>query len=164
VRLEGFGKLKITPMREHNILGFVASWKCKFGYGLRHRIVGNAVTNVAEELDAPTCGKILQSSRYHIYSPPMTLHVTIYNYKDNCLEIRKLRKFAKIRRPIWKPLTLKAVSATGTPGRPLQYNIRISKCTSIWRPPLCLVVRVLGYTTEMYCDSCEVRNEFIYVM
>jgi hypothetical protein len=24
-----------------------------------------------------------------------------------------------------------------------------------------LVVRVLGYTTEMYCDSCEVRTEFI---
>jgi hypothetical protein len=27
-----------------------------------------------------------------------------------------------------------------------------------------LVVRVSGYTTEMYCDSCEVRTEFIYVM
>jgi hypothetical protein len=27
-----------------------------------------------------------------------------------------------------------------------------------------LVVRVLGYTTEMYCASCEVRTEFIYVM
>jgi hypothetical protein len=27
-----------------------------------------------------------------------------------------------------------------------------------------LVVRVTGYTTEMYCDSCEVRTEFIYVM
>jgi hypothetical protein len=27
-----------------------------------------------------------------------------------------------------------------------------------------LVVRVIGYTTEMYCDSCEVRTEFIYVM
>jgi hypothetical protein len=27
-----------------------------------------------------------------------------------------------------------------------------------------LVVRVPGYTTEMYCDSCEVRTEFIYVM
>jgi hypothetical protein len=26
-----------------------------------------------------------------------------------------------------------------------------------------LVVRVPGYTTEMYCDSCEVRTEFIYV-
>jgi hypothetical protein len=23
------------------------------------------------------------------------------------------------------------------------------------------VVRVPGYTTEMYCDSCEVRTEFI---
>jgi hypothetical protein len=27
-----------------------------------------------------------------------------------------------------------------------------------------LEVRVLGYTTEMYCVSCEVRTEFIYVM
>jgi hypothetical protein len=26
------------------------------------------------------------------------------------------------------------------------------------------VVRVPGYTTEMFCDSCEVRTEFIYVM
>jgi hypothetical protein len=28
---------------------------------------------------------------------------------------------------------------------------------------LCGLV-VPGYTTEMYCDSCEVRTEFIYVM
>jgi hypothetical protein len=27
-----------------------------------------------------------------------------------------------------------------------------------------LVIRVLGYITEMYCASCEVRTEFIYVM
>jgi hypothetical protein len=27
-----------------------------------------------------------------------------------------------------------------------------------------LVVRVPIYTTEMYCVSCEVRTEFIYVM
>jgi hypothetical protein len=27
-----------------------------------------------------------------------------------------------------------------------------------------LVVRVPGYTTEMFCVSCEVRTEFIYVM
>jgi hypothetical protein len=27
-----------------------------------------------------------------------------------------------------------------------------------------LVVRVPGYTTEMYCDSCEVRTEFIYML
>jgi hypothetical protein len=27
-----------------------------------------------------------------------------------------------------------------------------------------LVVRVPGYTMEMYCISCEVRTEFIYVM
>jgi hypothetical protein len=27
-----------------------------------------------------------------------------------------------------------------------------------------LVVRVLDYTTEMYCVSCDVRTEFMYVM
>jgi hypothetical protein len=27
-----------------------------------------------------------------------------------------------------------------------------------------LVVRVPGYRIEMYCASCEVRTEFIYVM
>jgi hypothetical protein len=27
-----------------------------------------------------------------------------------------------------------------------------------------VVVRVPGYTTEMYCVSCEVRTEFIYVL
>jgi hypothetical protein len=27
-----------------------------------------------------------------------------------------------------------------------------------------LVVRVPGYTMEMYCVSCELRTEFIYVM
>jgi hypothetical protein len=27
-----------------------------------------------------------------------------------------------------------------------------------------LVVRVPGYRAEMYCVSCEVRTEFIYVM
>jgi hypothetical protein len=27
-----------------------------------------------------------------------------------------------------------------------------------------LVVRVHGYTMEMYCVSCKVRTEFIYVM
>jgi hypothetical protein len=35
----------------------------------------------------------------------------------------------------------------------------------IERDRLCdLVVRVPGYTTEMYCAACEVRTEFIYVM
>jgi hypothetical protein len=34
-----------------------------------------------------------------------------------------------------------------------------------WKDRLCvLVVRVPGYVTEMYCASCEVRTEFIYVM
>jgi hypothetical protein len=26
-----------------------------------------------------------------------------------------------------------------------------------------LVVRVPGYRTEMYCVSCEIRTEFIYI-
>jgi hypothetical protein len=27
-----------------------------------------------------------------------------------------------------------------------------------------LAVRFPGYRTDMYCDSCEVRTEFIYLM
>jgi hypothetical protein len=27
-----------------------------------------------------------------------------------------------------------------------------------------IVVRIPGYKAEMYCASCEVRTEFIYVM
>jgi hypothetical protein len=27
-----------------------------------------------------------------------------------------------------------------------------------------LVVKVPGYTTKLYCASCEVRTEFMYVM
>jgi hypothetical protein len=35
----------------------------------------------------------------------------------------------------------------------------------VYSDRLCgLVVRVPGYTTEMYRASCEVRTEFIYVM
>jgi hypothetical protein len=42
----------------------------------------------------------------------------------------------------------------------------VSKATSISiNERLCaLVVRVPGYTTEMYCASCEERTEFIYAM
>jgi hypothetical protein len=38
----------------------------------------------------------------------------------------------------------------------LHTNIYFCKCG--------LVVRVLGYRTEMYCTSCEVRTGFTYVM
>jgi hypothetical protein len=38
-------------------------------------------------------------------------------------------------------------------------------CVPRWIYSACgLVARVPGYTTEMYCVSCEVRTEFIYVM
>jgi hypothetical protein len=50
-------------------------------------------------------------------------------------------------------------------------NVNAKRCKLLIRFPnyvpsdrLCgLVVRVPGYTTEMYCASCEVRTEFIYV-
>jgi hypothetical protein len=29
---------------------------------------------------------------------------------------------------------------------------------------LCGAVKITGYTTKMYCASCEVRTEFMYVM
>jgi hypothetical protein len=41
----------------------------------------------------------------------------------------------------------------------------VFKRNNVSHDRLCgLVVRVLGYTMEMYCASCEVRTEFIYVM
>jgi hypothetical protein len=44
-----------------------------------------------------------------------------------------------------------------------KYQIIICRNTS--KGSLCgLVVRVCGYRTEMYCVSCEVWTEFIYVM
>jgi hypothetical protein len=47
---------------------------------------------------------------------------------------------------------------------PVRYELNVYMLCRRNRPPLCLVVRVPGYTTEMYCVSCEVRTEFIYVM
>jgi hypothetical protein len=41
----------------------------------------------------------------------------------------------------------------------------ISEQWEVYGDRLCgLVVRVPGYTTVMYCVSCEVRTEFMYVM
>jgi hypothetical protein len=46
---------------------------------------------------------------------------------------------------------------------PVRYELNLYMQKKVDR--LCgLVVRVPGYTTEMYCSSCEVRPEFIYVM
>jgi hypothetical protein len=40
-----------------------------------------------------------------------------------------------------------------------------SDCIASSMDRLCgLVVRVPGYTTELYCVPCEVRTEFVYVM
>jgi hypothetical protein len=45
-----------------------------------------------------------------------------------------------------------------------EYNLN-SIQTNIGGDLICgLVVRVLGYRSEMYCVSCEVRTEFIYAM
>jgi hypothetical protein len=45
------------------------------------------------------------------------------------------------------------------------YDLRILHEAMDLSDRLCgLVLRVPGYTTEMYCASCEVRTEFIYVM
>jgi hypothetical protein len=51
--------------------------------------------------------------------------------------------------------------------RPLRMGNRglVFRLRSRYPDRLCgLVVRVPGYTTEMYCASCEVGTEFIYVM
>jgi hypothetical protein len=43
--------------------------------------------------------------------------------------------------------------------------VMLLKCIPEIIDHLCgLVVRVPGYTTEMYCASCEVRTKVIYVM
>jgi hypothetical protein len=47
--------------------------------------------------------------------------------------------------------------------RPGAKDIKMGSVISLDR--LCgLVVRVPGYRAEMYCVSCEVRTEFVYVM
>jgi hypothetical protein len=70
----------------------------------------------------------------------------------------------------WQRQTRRAVARTIN-SRVLP-NLVCSSCLTQWpsglrHQLLCLcglVVRVPGYTTEMYCVSCEVRTEFIYVM
>jgi hypothetical protein len=39
-----------------------------------------------------------------------------------------------------------------------------STVVAVVRPPLWSSGQSSGHTTEMYCVSCEVRTEFIYVM
>jgi hypothetical protein len=48
---------------------------------------------------------------------------------------------------------------------PVRYELNLCICyVEESRPSLCgLGVRVPSYTTEIYCASCEVRTEFIYV-
>jgi hypothetical protein len=48
---------------------------------------------------------------------------------------------------------------------PVRYELNLYMLCKKKVDRLCgLVVRVPGYITEMYCASCEVRTEFIYVM
>jgi hypothetical protein len=50
---------------------------------------------------------------------------------------------------------------------PVRYELNLYYVTSMYKKVdrRCgLVVRVPGYITEMYCASCEVRTELIYVM
>jgi hypothetical protein len=45
------------------------------------------------------------------------------------------------------------------------YALLVLICICLLSGRLCdLVVRGLGYITELYCASCEVRTEFMYVM
>jgi hypothetical protein len=54
-------------------------------------------------------------------------------------------------------------ASTGHPQ--VKYTQSFFKSYYAYNDRLCgLVVRVPGYTTEMYGVSCEVRTEFIYVM
>jgi hypothetical protein len=50
------------------------------------------------------------------------------------------------------------------PGNKL-LHVSYSDCYVMLYDRLCgLLVRVSDYSTMMYCDSCEVRTEFIYAM
>jgi hypothetical protein len=59
------------------------------------------------------------------------------------------------------PRSVQDMVAKGTPNS--SPAIKFSSVGSL--DSLCgLVVRVPGYRSEKYCDSCEVRNEFMYVI
>jgi hypothetical protein len=48
---------------------------------------------------------------------------------------------------------------------PVRYKLNLYMlCRRKWIASVGLVVRVPGYITEIYCDSCEVQTEFMYVM
>jgi hypothetical protein len=47
---------------------------------------------------------------------------------------------------------------------PVRYELSVYVMQKKVDPFCGLVVRVPGYTTEMYCASCEVRIDFIYVV
>jgi hypothetical protein len=46
----------------------------------------------------------------------------------------------------------------------IRFPVRIHGLVTPSQDRLCgIVVRVPGYTTEMYCASCEARTEYIYI-
>jgi hypothetical protein len=61
--------------------------------------------------------------------------------------------------------TMNALLSQTCTGSNRVLSFSISAIQSTFHDRLCdLVVRVPSYRTEMYCVSCEVRTEFIYVM
>jgi hypothetical protein len=65
------------------------------------------------------------------------------------------------REPNHSPPTSADVKKTGLEAISLHSHTSL---TSLYDRLCGLVVIVPGYTTEMYCVSCKVRTEFIYVM
>jgi hypothetical protein len=47
---------------------------------------------------------------------------------------------------------------------PVRYELNLCMYAEESRPLCGVVIRIPGYRTEMYCTSCEVRTQFIYVM
>jgi hypothetical protein len=83
---------------------------------------------------------------------------TFHRPEQNTGNIRVLsHRVTKLSAGEVKHFTASSLSVTNLPDKIVQVTCSYDR--------LCgLVVRVPGYTTEMYCASCEVRTEFIYVM
>jgi hypothetical protein len=100
------------------------------------------------------CGQTLGSKSLHIHIG-RDIHILGYGVVTSCM-------------CTWRGECLfQDAFSSLTVYRPM---VGAMKWKSFGREQLCqdrlrgLVVRVPGYTTEMYCASCEVRTEFIYVM
>jgi hypothetical protein len=94
---------------------------------------------------------------------PETVHITV----KQCIDAGEMRTGVSVW-SYWSPVSISFFCGSRAGDqecrRPFALMYKISKLL-VNLDRLCgLVVRVPGCTMEMYCVSCEVRTEFIYVM